>query len=452
MDTVTSWLVSPDSDKVAMKFGHTSQNLKTLVQIISICFAVCLYMLLLLAWPHLTLVNDKSIAVNSPRSETLGLSFLDDNTLPQFQQHAKDSVGGITMDQTVTVSKQKHVAQTEKDDLPTTTEAFPESQLTLEDLFISVKTTRKFHHERLNIIINTWFRLARDQTYFFTDADDEEFSRKTYNHLVNTRCPSSHNRRALCCKMAVEFDRYLESRKKWWCHFDDDNYVNVPRLLRSLQEFDHRQEWYLGKTSIKDPLEIPGPRNSHFGKSNVRSSHGSTPAKIVSFWFGTGGAGFCISQALALKMKPLASNGRFSSVGESIRLPDDVTMGFLVEVLLGRQLTVLSNFHSHLESLGYIEQESFRDQISFSYSRAGNVLSLSKAFDHRLDPTRFISVHCYLFPQFDVCRRTQRHQFQLEKQSQLSLLKKNRQMKATAETPWTGAKTMTAITSMTTTS
>lgn len=86
----------------------------------------------------------------------------------------------------------------------------------------------------------------------------------------------------------------------------------------------------------------------------------------------------------------LFSNGQFSSVGESIRLPDDVTMGYIVEVLLGRPLTVLTNFHSHLESLGYIEQKSFREQISFSYSKGGNILSLSEAFDHRLDPTRFV--------------------------------------------------------------
>lgn len=68
-------------------------------------------------------------------------------------------------------------------------------------------------------------------------------------------------------------------------------------------------------------------------------------------------------------------------------------MGFVVEVLLGRRLTVLSNFHSHLESLGYIEEETFRNQISFSYSRAGNVLSLNEAFDHRLDPTRLVNAY-----------------------------------------------------------
>jgi hypothetical protein len=32
--------------------------------------------------------------------------------------------------------------------------------------------------------------------------------------------------------------------------------VNVPSLLRKLREFDHREDWYLGKPSIPEPLEI----------------------------------------------------------------------------------------------------------------------------------------------------------------------------------------------------
>ena len=43
---------------------------------------------------------------------------------------------------------------------------------------------------------------------------------------------------------------------RWFCHFDDDNYVNVPALIRKLREFDHTKEWYLGKPSIPEPLEI----------------------------------------------------------------------------------------------------------------------------------------------------------------------------------------------------
>ena len=33
-------------------------------------------------------------------------------------------------------------------------------------------------------------------------------------HLKVTECSSSHSRQALCCKMAAEFDAFLESEKK----------------------------------------------------------------------------------------------------------------------------------------------------------------------------------------------------------------------------------------------
>jgi hypothetical protein len=43
---------------------------------------------------------------------------------------------------------------------------------------------------------------------------------------------------------------------RWFCHFDDDNYVNVPRLLKVLDNYNPREDWYLGKPSIPAPLEI----------------------------------------------------------------------------------------------------------------------------------------------------------------------------------------------------
>ena len=52
----------------------------------------------------------------------------------------------------------------------------------------------------------------------------------------------------------------------------------------------------------------------------------------VKFWFATGGAGFCLSQSLASKLMPLIGGGKFESVGDKIRLPDDVTMGYAIEV------------------------------------------------------------------------------------------------------------------------
>ncbi len=60
-----------------------------------------------------------------------------------------------------------------------------------EDLFISVKTSRKFHESRLGVVLKTWFQLARDQIWFFTDAEDE---------AVNEKTSKSHYIHSIICK------------------------------------------------------------------------------------------------------------------------------------------------------------------------------------------------------------------------------------------------------------
>jgi len=37
------------------------------------------------------------------------------------------------------------------------------SAIDLDDIFISVKTTKKYHETRLKTILETWFQLAKDQ-------------------------------------------------------------------------------------------------------------------------------------------------------------------------------------------------------------------------------------------------------------------------------------------------
>lgn len=159
----------------------------------------------------------------------------------------------------------------------------------IKSLFISVKTSEKFLVDRIEIILKTWFNLARDSIYFFTDSENHLYQKKTRGHMINTNCSASHNRRALCCKMGVELDAFVRMKeKKWFCHFDDDNYVNVPKLLELVTSYDDKDDWYLGKPSIKVPLQI------------INRSNGSK----IGFWFATGGAGFCLSRSLVLKMMP----------------------------------------------------------------------------------------------------------------------------------------------------
>ncbi|XKL68405.1 hypothetical protein PGB90_003896 [Kerria lacca] len=175
---------------------------------------------------------------------------------------------------------------------------------------------------------------------------------------------------------------------RWFCHFDDDNYVNVPRLLEILSNYNPQVDWYLGKPSIRTPLEILNKEYQNISKIKPN----------ISFWFATGGAGFCLSKSLALKMVSIAGGGKFMSIGEKIRLPDDVTMGYIIEYLLGKPLTVIKEFHSHLEPMKFLQQDTFHKQITFSYSYYGkdevNTVKID-GFDINTDPTRLVSHSCF---------------------------------------------------------
>ncbi|XP_025968891.2 beta-1,3-N-acetylglucosaminyltransferase radical fringe [Dromaius novaehollandiae] len=260
--------------------------------------------------------------------------------------------------------------------------------LELEDIFIAVKTTRKYHRSRLDLLLQTWISRARGQTFIFTDWEDRELRLKAGDHMINTNCSAVHTRQALCCKMSVEYDKFLESGQKWFCHVDDDNYVNPRTLLRLLSAFSHSQDVYVGRPSLDHPIEA----------ADHVQSDGST---TVKFWFATGGAGFCISRGLALKMSPWASLGNFISTAERVRLPDDCTIGYIIEGLLEVKLLHSPLFHSHLENLQRLQGESVLQQVTLSYGdpeNKHNVVSVGGVFGLQQDPTRFKSVHCLLYP------------------------------------------------------
>lgn len=115
---------------------------------------------------------------------------------------------------------------------------------------------------------------------------------------------------------------------------DDDNYMILPSLLQLLSSYHHSQDVYLGRPSLDHPIEaaekvnvngrvshlveiylhckdqwsiyekiniIPNQNQESYKRIDGTSVSFQTPVK---FWFATGGAGFCISRGLALKMSP----------------------------------------------------------------------------------------------------------------------------------------------------
>lgn len=75
--------------------------------------------------------------------------------------------------------------------------------------------------------------------------------------------------------------------------------------------------------------------------------------------------------ALPSPSAPSGSGGHFMSTAERIRLPDDCTIGYIVEALLGVPLIRSGLFHSHLENLQQVPSSELHEQVCLS--RPGRV-------------------------------------------------------------------------------
>ncbi|XP_066114924.1 beta-1,3-N-acetylglucosaminyltransferase manic fringe isoform X2 [Saccopteryx bilineata] len=291
-------------------------------------------------------------------------------------------------------------------------------ELQLRDVFIAVKTTRAFHRSRLELLLDTWVSRTRKQTFVFTDSLDEGLQERLGPHLVVTNCSAEHSHPALSCKMAAEFDAFLTSGLRWFCHVDDDNYVNARALLKLLKAFPQTLDVYVGRPSLNRPIHAsePQPHNrtvcpsltplgvGHWpGPSLGRPDSGWGQARgravedwrLVQFWFATGGAGFCINRKLALKMAPWASGPRFVDTSALIRLPDDCTVGYIIECKLGGHLQPSPLFHSHLETLQLLGASQLLEQVTLSYGVFEgklNVIKLQGPFSPKEDPSRYTLV------------------------------------------------------------
>ncbi|XP_038841247.1 beta-1,3-N-acetylglucosaminyltransferase manic fringe-like, partial [Salvelinus namaycush] len=179
----------------------------------------------------------------------------------------------------------------------------------------------------------------------------------------------------------------------WLCHVDDDNYVNPGALLSLLSAFPQEGDVYVGKPSLDHPI-------------HTHELLESNKTKEVQFWFATGGAGFCLSRRLAEKMAPWASGPRFEQTSAVIRLPDDCTVGFIVERRLGISMVHSSMFHSHLENLLLLTPSNIPLQVTLSYGLFENKMNsveLNRLFSKEDDPSRFKTVHCLLYPLTSWC-------------------------------------------------
>ena len=285
------------------------------------------------------------------------------------------------------------------------------AELPLEKVHFSVRTSESLHRDRLSLLALTWFQtVPKDNLYIITDSGNSSIFKGF--KLYATTCPNgagSRNalRNALPCKSGVEFDLFYSAvdkgaMYKWFCHFDDDVYVNAVALQKLLSSYDHSGYWYLGRWRVNEKssrLPVPKQAPVHF------------PSLMRNEYYYATGAAYCLSRTLMRKMEVfLRGPEKFQSLSQLLgRLPEDMLIGFVVESLLGYELTVVPTIHTHLERLGSIPSVELSQQVTISYKlffNSPNVISLQPknllAPFHK-DRTRFLSYHCLLYPHISWC-------------------------------------------------
>lgn len=90
----------------------------------------------------------------------------------------------------------------------------------------------------------------------------------------------------------------------------------------------------------------------------------------IKFWFATGGAGFCISRPLALKMAPVIRNEKLITISDRIRFPDDVSIGFIIGKLSIHRCLI---YGSLITGIFYLEKnKQFCPHYRIPFASAAN--------------------------------------------------------------------------------
>lgn len=64
----------------------------------------------------------------------------------------------------------------------------------IDDLLVTVKSTRKNYNNRVQLLLDTWHTEALERTFIVTDAFDAGLNKKLGGKLIATNCNNDHSR------------------------------------------------------------------------------------------------------------------------------------------------------------------------------------------------------------------------------------------------------------------
>ena len=264
----------------------------------------------------------------------------------------------------------------------------PSSILSVNDVLLVIRTSEATENQRLPSILKTWFRFSPNTTYFTSNGKLNPLIPSTHRHQVyRSQCHQKYSVRELCCHSASEFHIYFahEHKFQWLCRFDDDQYVNVPRLIDYLGQFEpDTQALYIGKPSWKQP-KVSGK---------------------FRYWFATFGGGVCYSRfLLRLIRAEIEPKDQFMLSCVRVNNPDDIHIAYLLHTKFHINLTIAEHFHHHLEQNLFSEQlnaSNIDQAITLGFKR-----SVMPAFMPIFEQDTFHmqTLHCLLYPDNDCLRR-----------------------------------------------
>ncbi|XP_065890669.1 beta-1,3-N-acetylglucosaminyltransferase lunatic fringe-like [Dysidea avara] len=279
------------------------------------------------------------------------------------------------------------------------------------NIFFSVKTCNRLYRKRLFYQMLTWFQAVdKNKLSIVSDdpnaaVDDIALIKKSGFNLLLSNCEPSHDLYSLCCKSAAEFSLYYreldkhkneEDKYQWYCHFDDDMYVNIPALGKLLEQYDPHQPYYIGRW----PKEVWGPMSGTYAGLNRKELDNIASFNYTvrrhRYWY-AGGCGYCLSHAVMMEARRiLLGDVNYCKVTLNT---DDVSVGIVAGAILGINLTDIDEIHSQRENLSLSSLEQTMNYVTVSANR---LVNLKTPFPD--DKYGFMALHCLLYPSVSWCQ------------------------------------------------
>ncbi|XP_065903066.1 beta-1,3-N-acetylglucosaminyltransferase manic fringe-like [Dysidea avara] len=293
----------------------------------------------------------------------------------------------------------------------------------IHNIYFSVKSCSRNYKTRVFTSMLTWFQvLDKDELAIISDNSSAvkpytDIVRRSGFNLIISSCKDDHSRYGLCCKTGIEFSSYYKALEKhndnkdryqWYCHVDDDEYVNVPQLSHVLQQYDPSKPYYIGKFPWN--LRRKFSENPYIrvdDDARVRIKQRNLTMMANHYQYATG-ASYCLSYALMMKGKDFF-NGieELTSTCELAGNTDDIAIGFIIEVILGYNLTdteYMFNQYDELDDFS-IEQISKFLTVSFYVKKGKTIHAVPLQYNIPGDRSRFMAYHCLLYPSVSWCPR-----------------------------------------------